>query len=43
MTAFAPYENPDIAVTCVIEQGYSGTKAGYSIKDVFDYYFGVGE
>ena len=42
MTAFAPYENPDIAVTCVIEQGYSGTKAGYSIKDVFDYYFGVG-
>ena len=42
MTAFAPYENPDIAVTCVIEQGYSGTKAGYSIRDVFDYYFGVG-
>ncbi|MBQ3590990.1 MAG: hypothetical protein II979_03545 [Clostridia bacterium] len=41
MTAFAPYENPDIAVTCVIEQGYSGTKAGYSIKDVFDYYFGL--
>jgi len=39
MTAFAPYENPEIAVTCVIEQGYSGTKAGYSIKDVFDYYF----
>ncbi len=43
MTAFAPYENPDIAVTCVIEQGYSGTKAGYAIKDVFDYYFGVGQ
>ncbi|MBQ3177403.1 MAG: hypothetical protein IJB52_06250 [Clostridia bacterium] len=41
MTAFAPYENPKIAVTCVIEQGYSGTKAGYSIKDVFDYYFGL--
>ncbi len=41
MTAFAPYENPDIAVTCVIEQGYSGTKAGYAIKDVFDYYFDV--
>ncbi|MBR4961390.1 MAG: hypothetical protein IKY52_10870 [Clostridia bacterium] len=41
MTAFAPWENPDIAVTCVIEQGYSGTKAGYSIKDVFDYYFGL--
>ncbi len=41
MTAFAPYENPDIAVTCVIEQGYSGTKAGYAIKDVFDHYFGI--
>lgn len=41
MTAFAPYNNPDIAVTCVIEQGYSGTKAGYSIRDVFDYYFGL--
>ena len=41
MTAFAPYEDPEIAVTCVIEQGYSGTKAGYSIKDVFDYYFGL--
>lgn len=41
MTAFAPYEDPQIAVTCVIEQGYSGTKAGYSIKDVFDYYFEV--
>ena len=41
MTAFAPYENPAIAVTCVIEQGYSGPKAGYSIKDVFDYYFGL--
>jgi len=39
MTAFAPYENPKIAVTCIIEQGYSGTKAGYAIKDVFDYYF----
>ena len=39
MSAFAPYDNPAIAVTCVIEQGYSGTKAGYAIKDVFDYYF----
>jgi len=40
MTAFAPYDNPSIVVTCIIEQGYSGTKAGYAIKDVFDYYFG---
>ncbi|MBQ7922593.1 MAG: hypothetical protein IJ325_08465 [Clostridia bacterium] len=41
MSAFAPYDDPAIAVTCVIEQGYSGTKAGYAIKDVFDYYFGL--
>ena len=39
MTAFAPYDAPKIAVTCVIEQGASGTNAGYAIKDVFDYYF----
>lgn len=39
MTAFAPYDAPKIAVTCVIEQGASGTNAGYAIKDIFDYYF----
>ena len=39
MTAFAPFENPEIVVTCVIEQGYGGTQAGYAVRDVFDYYF----
>lgn len=41
MTAFAPYDAPKIAVTCVIEQGANGTNAGYAIKDIFDYYFGL--
>ena len=39
MTAFAPFENPEIVVTCVIEQGSGGTQAGYAVRDVMDYYF----
>lgn len=41
MTAFAPFDDPEIVVTCVIEQGSGGTEAGYSVRDIFDYYFGV--
>ena len=41
MTAFAPFDDPEIVVTCVIEQGSGGSEAGYSIRDIFDYYFGV--
>ena len=43
MAAFAPFENPEIAITCVIEQGSGGTEAGYSVRDVFDYYFKIGK
>ncbi len=43
MTAFAPFDDPEIVVTCVIEQGSGGTEAGHSVRDVFDYYFKVGE
>jgi len=39
ITAFAPFEEPEIVVTCIIEQGYGGTQAGYAVRDVFDYYF----
>ena len=42
-TAFAPFDNPEIIATCVIEQGNSGTDAGYTVKDVFDCYFGIGK
>lgn len=40
--AFAPYDIPELAVTCVIEQGANGTDAGEAVKDIFDYYFKVG-
>ena len=39
MMAFAPFDNPEIVISCVIEQGSGGTEAGYSVRDVFDYYF----
>ena len=38
-TAFAPFHDPQIAVTCIIEQGANGTDAGFAVRDVFDYYF----
>lgn len=38
-TAFAPFEDPEIAVTCIIVQGANGTDAGFAVRDVFDYYF----
>ncbi len=40
-TAFAPFDNPEIVVTCVIEQGNTGANAGVSVKGVFDHYFGL--
>jgi penicillin-binding protein 2 len=43
ITAFAPFDDPEICVTCIIEQGSGGTDAGYAVRDVFDYYFGVGK
>ena len=42
-TAFAPFDNPEIVVTCIIEQGANGTDAGYAVRDVFDQYFGIDE
>lgn len=42
-TAFAPFDDPEIIATCVIEQGNNGTDAGYTVKDVFDCYFGIGK
>ena len=41
ITAFAPFDDPEILVTTVIEQASGGTEAGYSIRDVLDYYFDV--
>ena len=38
-TAFAPFDDPELVVTCVIEQGNTGANAGVSVKGLFDYYF----
>ncbi|MBQ4350200.1 MAG: hypothetical protein II768_03000 [Clostridia bacterium] len=43
MIAFAPFDKPELIVTCVIEQASGGTETGYSIRDIFDYYFNVDE
>ncbi len=43
ITVFAPFDEPEIVVTCIIEQGSGGTDAGYAVRDVFDYYFKKGE
>lgn len=43
MMAFAPFDDPEIVVTSVIEQGSGGTEAGYAIRDIFDYYFNLDE
>ena len=40
-TAFAPFDDPEIVVSCVIERGSSGTDAGFSVRDIFDVYFGL--
>lgn len=39
--AFAPFDNPEIVATCIIEHGAAGTDTGFAIKDVFSYYFGI--
>lgn len=37
--AYAPFDNPEIAVAVVLEHGVRGTNAGYIAKDMFDEYF----
>jgi penicillin-binding protein 2 len=37
--AFAPFENPQIAVAVVLEHGVRGANAGKVARDVFDKYF----
>lgn len=39
--AFAPADNPEVAVACLIEYGHAGSKsAGYVCRDAFRAYFG---
>ena len=37
--AFAPFDNPEIAVAVVLEHGVSGANAAYVARDIFDEYF----
>ena len=36
---FAPFENPEIAISVVLEHGSSGYSAGSVIRDILDEYF----
>ena len=38
-TAFAPFGSPEVAATCVIEHGSSGSMAGHAVRDTFTSYF----
>ncbi len=40
--AFAPFENPEIAICVAIEHGARGANSAYVARDVFDYYFKIG-
>ena len=37
--AYAPFDNPEIAVAVVLEHGVRGTNAALVAKDIFDAYF----
>ena len=37
--AFAPYDNPEIAISVVLEHGSSGYSAGTIVKDILNSYF----
>ena len=38
MIAFAPYENPEIAVCVYIPHGYSGAYCSITVREIIDYY-----
>jgi len=37
--AFAPFENPEVVVSVVVEHGYRGTLAGMAAETILKYYF----
>ncbi len=36
---FAPYDNPQIAISVVLEHGHSGYASGTVVRNILDYYF----
>ncbi len=43
ITAFAPYNDPEITVSCVIEQGFSGVNAAPTVLKVISHYFDLND
>jgi penicillin-binding protein 2 len=41
--SYAPYEKPEISVTCVIPNGYASSNAAQTARDVYKYYFSKGK
>lgn len=41
--AFAPYDDPQIAITVVVERGGSGTPVAAIARDILEYYFSAGD
>ena len=37
--SYAPYEEPEIDVTCVIPNGYTSSNAAQTARDIYKYYF----
>lgn len=37
--SYAPYDDPEISVTCVIPNGYASSNAAQTARDVYKYYF----
>lgn len=37
--SYAPYNDPEISVTCVIPNGYASSNAAQTARDVYKYYF----
>ena len=38
-TAYAPFDKPELSVTCLIIKGRTGGLASSAVRDVFDAYF----
>ncbi len=41
--AFAPYDNPEIVASCIIEQAGGSNEVGITIRKMFNQYFGIVE
>ena len=37
--SYAPYNKPEISVTCLIPNGYASSNAAQTARDVYKYYF----